>query len=150
MNREAIAEAVFGKLTSASGLRSSGRIPKPFDQITATDCPALYMGVGSSESVGTPGPRAKWRMEFLAYVYCNDGSISGPSIQLNEFLAAIDAAFLADETELAIPGASPNHTTLGGLALYARPTHVQTDEGSFGDLGVAIVTIVTIEVVTAG
>lgn len=147
MNRETIAAAVFAKLSAMSGIRVSSRRPKTFDQVPPADCPAIFMGVGASESVGNPGPRALWRLEFIAYLYVYEAAAAGPSLQLNTYLGYIDTAFRASATDLGFPGASPDHTTLGGLVLYARPLNVQTDEGSFGDQGVAIVTI---EVLTAG
>jgi hypothetical protein len=147
MNRETIAAAVYAKLAAMTGVRTSSRRPKTFDQVPPADCPAVFLGVGASESIGNPGPRALWRMEFIVYLYVHDGSAAGPSSQLNAYLGYIDTAFRASAADLASPGASPDHTTLGGLVLYARPLNVQTDEGSFGDQGVAIVTI---EVVTAG
>jgi hypothetical protein len=147
MNREAIAAAVFAKVASLSGIRTSSRKPKSFDQVTPAECPALFMGIGSSENTSAAGPRAKWRLEFIMYLYCHEAAAAGPSSQMSTILSLIDTAFRASSADMTFPGASPDHTTLGGLVLYARPISVQTDEGSFGDQGVAIVTI---EVVTAG
>lgn len=147
MNREAITEALYQRFAEMEGLRSTGRKPKTFDQISPGECPALFLGVGSSASTGNPGPRARWRLEFIVYLYCHDGSAAGPSSQINDYLGRIDAACRATSAEMLAPGTGPDMTTLGGLVLYARPVSVETDEGSFGDRGVAIVTI---EVLTAG
>ena len=147
MNREAIASAVYSKISGISGLKVSSRKPRMFDQVSPSECPAMFLGVGSSEQVGSPGPRALWRLEFQIYLYVHDASNVGPSSQLNTYLGHIDTAFRASSADLAVPGASPDHTTLGGTVLYARPTSIQTDEGSFGDQGVAVVTV---EVLAAG
>lgn len=146
MNRESIAAAVFSKLSGISGVVTSSRRPKSFDQVEPSACPAVFLGVGSSENLGDPTGQSLWRMEFIVYLYVNDGGASGPSSTLNTYIGKIESAFRASSSDAA-PGFDIDSTTLGGLVLYAKPTRIETDEGSFGDQGVAILTI---EVLTAG
>jgi hypothetical protein len=146
VSREVIASALWGRLGAIPGIRTSGRKPKDRDQIAASDCPALFLGVGGSAIVGAAGTFRLWRLEFVAYLHVSEGSQAGPSGQLNDFLDAIEAALARGTTDQAGLG-NGTDTTLGGLVLSARVASVETDEGSFGDRAVALVTI---EVMAAG
>jgi hypothetical protein len=146
VSREVITSALWERLAAIDGIRTSGRKPRDKDQIAATDCPALFLGVGSSQVVGDAGSFPLWRMEFVAYLHVYDGSQSGPSEQLNDYLDAIEAALARGEDDESGTGTGVD-TTLGGLVHSARVASVWADEGSFGDRAVALVTI---EVVAAG
>ena len=146
MARELITSSLWERLAAIPGVRTSGRKPKDRDQIAASDCPALYLGVGSSAITGEVGAYPLWRLEFVAYLHVYDGSQAGPSEQLNDFLDAIEAALARDDSDEAGMGTGTS-TTLGGTVHSARVSSVETDEGSFGDRAVALVTI---EVLAAG
>jgi hypothetical protein len=146
VSREVITAALWDRLAAIPGLRTTGRKPKDRDQVSASDCPALFLGVGSSAVVAELGQYPLWRLEFVAYLHVYDGSVAGPSEQLNSYLDAIEAALARG------PGDEPGMgtgtaTTLGGTVHAARVSSVETDEGSFGDRAVALVTI---EVMAAG
>lgn len=147
MNREAITQAAADRIFAIPGLRSTGRKVKDYAQTAAGDCPALYLGVGAQELLTEVGRPPVWRLELVAYLYCHDGSSAGPSAQMNRFLDAIDQVLGRDVPSDPVAIGTGAATTLGGLVHSARVSAVQTDEGSYGDLGVAIVTI---EVISAG
>lgn len=146
MNRESITQALSDRLETIVGLRTYSRKVRDFSQVTPSECPALFLGVGASEVLSEVGRPQLWRLEFIAYLYCHDGSSAGPSSQLNEYQDAIRSALDRDSTDTAGTGVGVA-TTLGGVCHAARVSTAQTDEGSFGDLGVALITI---EVLAAG
>ena len=146
MNRETITQALADRLFAIDGIRTTGRKPKAWDQVSPTDCPCLFLGVGSSHSMNPVGHFQMWRMEFLAYVYTHDGSQVGPSMELNGIIDAIDVALQRGPDDPNGMGVE-TQTTLGGLAHAANVESVVTDEGSFGDRAVAMVTI---QVLAAG
>jgi hypothetical protein len=146
MSREAITTALWERLSAIPGVRTSGRKPRDRDQVSPSDCPALFLGVGSSEVVGEAGTIPLWRLEFAAYLHVDSGTLEGPSPQLNDFLDAIEAALERGPTDPAGQGTGTD-TTLNGTVHSARVASVWADEGSFGDRAVALVTI---EVLAAG
>lgn len=146
MSREVITAALWQRLEAIPGLRTTGRKPKDRDQLAASDCPALFLGVGSSQVVSEIGGYPLWRLEFVAYLHVYEGSQAGPSAQLNEYLDAIEAAMARGPDDQVGMG-NGTSTTLGGQVVSARVASVETDEGSFGDRAVALVTI---EVMAAG
>lgn len=146
MSREAITAALWERLSAIPGIRTSGRKPRDRDQVAPSDCPALFLGVGGSTVTGEAGAFPLWRLEFAAYLHVNDGSLTGPSPQLNDYLDAIEGALSRGPTDPAGQGTGTD-TTLGGLVHSARVSSIWADEGSFGDRAVALVTI---EVLAAG
>ena len=142
MNRETITAALYSKLSVISGLRSYSRRPKTFEEVAASDCPALYLAIGESTVTKTgPGNSPLWRLTWTIYLYCWDASKAGPSSQINTYIGYVEDALEPTVAEKAATGINLTMTTLGGLVEYARLIDVQTDEGSFGDLGVAILTV---------
>lgn len=146
MSREVITVALWDRLAAIPGIRTSGRKPKDRDQVSASDCPALFLGVGGSQVTAEIGGYPFWRLEFVAYLHVYEGSVAGPSEQLNSYLDAIEAALGRGPSDPVGMG-TDTATTLGGQVHSARVSSVETDEGSFGDRAVALVTI---EVMAAG
>jgi hypothetical protein len=146
MSRELITTRLWERLAAIDGIRTSGRKPRAMDQITPSDCPALFLGVGSSQVLSEVGGYPLWRLEYVAYLYVHDGSQAGPSESLNEYMDAVEAVLARGPEDEAGMGTG-TATTLGGSVHSARVVSVETDEGSFGDRAMALVTI---EVIAAG
>lgn len=141
MNRETITAALYARLGSITGLKTVSRKPKGFEETSPAECPALYLAIGNS-SVEKAGPVPIWRLTWTVYIYVYDSSKAGPSSSLNGYIGAVETALDITAAELAgRNGSDYGGTTLGGLVYHANVTDVLTDEGSFGDLGVAILTI---------
>lgn len=147
MNRETIASALYSRLSGISGLRTHSRKVVDWAQTSSGDCPALHMAIGSSTALNAPGQPRLWRLEFIVYLYCFDGSSAGPSSQLNEYIGKIESALAWTSTSDYAARGNGVETTLGGIVHSARVSDILTDEGSYGDIGVALVTI---EAIAAG
>lgn len=146
MNREAITAALFDRLQATEGIRTAGRKPVAWDQVSPAECPALFLGVGSSQVITATGQYPLWQLEFLVYLYAHDGSSIGPSWQLNTLIDAVSVSMNRDLSDPAGSGVG-TATTLGGLVHSVELGSVTTDEGSFGDRAVAVVTL---QVLAAG
>lgn len=146
MNREAINAALFERLVAVGGWKTTSRKVRERDQVDPSDRPYLGLAPGDTQRLTELGAPRLTRLEFVAYVYVHDDSNAGPSVQLNAFLKAIEDALARDSTDPLGLG-TERATTLGGLVHGAAVASVMTDEGSYGDQGVALVTI---EVLAAG
>lgn len=143
MNRETVASALYTRLQTIDGIKMFGRRPIPWDQIAPAERPALFLAVGDSENISPPGNFQRWRLSFIAYLYVWDEGADGPGVQLNDYLDKIDKALARSSSDKLGVGVE-TATTLGGAVHYAQITSVMTDEGSFQNFGVAIVTIETL------
>lgn len=146
MNREAIAAALFTRVSGSGAFAVTQRRVRDWTAVSPSECPALFFGLGGSRTINTLGQFPMWSLEFVAYLYVYEDSNNGPSSQLNELIDGIVIALQRDENDPAGAGVATN-TTLGGLVYSADVKDVQTDEGTFGERGVALVTI---EVLAAG
>jgi hypothetical protein len=145
MNRETITATLFGRLSQIPGLKTTSRRVKSFDEVSPAQMPALYVAIGPSTSQAQNNRPPVWSLGFTVYLYVHDSSPSGPSSTLNSLLGSIEAALKVQPAELATttgyPGAANGTSTLGGLVSHIGISEVQTDEGSLGDLGVAILSL---------
>ena len=146
MNRETITEALFARLSIIPGLVSTSRKVRPFVDLAPEEMPALFVGVGRSTSQQERNRRPVWTLTWTVYIYVLDQSPTGPSPALNALLGQVEQALVATDAETATPtegfqAAQGGSTTLGGLVSHVSLADVETDEGSLGDLGVAILTI---------
>lgn len=140
MNREAITTALWARISAISGVKTTGRRLRHFSEVDPTEMPAIFLGVDNATADQERGRKASWDLKFSVYVYCHEAAAIGPSSALNGIVDAIDAALQITGAEFK-PGQTFGPTTLGGLVSHAWMTTVETDEGSLGDLGVAVCSI---------
>lgn len=148
LNREALFDALFQRLTNLGGFVYTSRIFATYDDIDASQQPALIMTKGSETVENKRGFPPKWTLNGTIYIYCRndqDTHIS-PSVQLNQLITLVEGAFERTPTESAITNApyldSPSDflTTLNGRCSHAWITGtIQTDEGMLGQQAVALV-----------
>lgn len=136
ITREAIFAALFVKVSSVAGIKTSSRKLKHWSDVAPADKPALFQAQG--EEMATAGYRVptKWMLHASLYVYVHQATIGTdvPSTALNNLLDAIEAALA--------PDAATGEQTLGGLVSHCRINgKVETDEGVLGDEAVAIIPI---------
>ena len=141
MDREAITAEIFSRLMGISGLRTISRKPKDFSSVPTGELPAVFLGIGSSESRREQGKPPLWTLRWTVYVYCYDSSSAGPSSELNGYISSVESTLVPTQDERNAAHGQSYATTLGGLVHRAWVTDVTTDEGSLGDLAVAILTI---------
>jgi hypothetical protein len=135
LDRNAIYDAVFGRLQSVSGSATVGRRLKHWDDVESSEMPAIFLAPGDQRADGDgPGLPSRWTVGLVAYLYVHDES--DPSGLLSTMVDRIESA-LEDGRRggQTVPG------TLGGLVSDCRVTSVETDEGILGDRAVARVHI---------
>lgn len=135
MNREAIYSALFTAVSAASGLVVSSRKLRHWDDVAATEMPALFQAQSNQTAMDMTRQRNRWRLEAVLWIYVRtDGAVS-PGQVLNPIVDAITTAL--DER---FPG---QPQTLGGLVEYARiEGTIETFEGTLGSLEVCRIPVV--------
>jgi hypothetical protein len=135
IDREAIYLALFTLVAGASGLKTTSRKLKHWDDVPAPNQPALFQTQGNETAVAGYRQPTKWTLRAKLYVYAHQNSLDVlPAIALNQLLNAI-------ELKLA-PDLATGEQTLGGLVSHCRIVgEVETDEGVLGDQAVAIIPI---------
>jgi len=142
MNREAIAGALFGRLSAATGFsgtasfKTASRRFKLFSDVSPADQPALFL-IQRGENVSTvPGQPSVYVLSFDVAIYAHTGGDVNvpPASIINPLLDAVTTALA--------PEAVSNKQTLGGLVQHAWVEgEIQTDEGLLQQQGYALVPI---------
>lgn len=138
MTREAIYQAVFDKIKTASDFVTASRRLRHWQDVAITDQPALFMAQRSESVQMRPGlnPVRTLRVDVYLYARTNDPDVA-PGQILNPLLDAV-LATLATPDDLIT-----NKLTLGGLVQHCWVEgSIETDEGVLGDQGVCIVPVV--------
>jgi len=134
INREPIYAALFNLLAATSGITTSSRILKHWDDVPSADQPALFMAQGNQSAKTERGKPTLWTLDAKVYIYVKTDGDQVPSSVINPILDAIEAALSGNAAE--------NVQTLGGLVDYARiEGTIETDEGTLGTQAVAIIPI---------
>lgn len=137
MNREAIVQALFTRLSSSASFATTGRRLKLWSGVAPADKPALFMVeraeyyTHSSEAI--PQTVTLWVDVFIYTDAGNDQSVA-PVATLNGLLDALDAALK--------PDALTGKQTLGGLVSHCWVEgKLLKDSGDLDGNGVAVVPI---------
>lgn len=136
MTREPIYAALFEKLASAYAFTTASRRFRHFADVAPADQPALFMTQRHETALTVPGLNTVWVGMADAYVYVNTNSdpAIAPGTILNPLIDAIETVLRPDPVS--------NKQTLGGLVQHVWiEGQIETDEGSLGDQGVAIIPI---------
>lgn len=148
LNREQLFSTLFTRLTLLGGFAYYSRQFKTYDDLEASQQPALLMVKGSESVVNSRGLPPTWTLNGNIYIYCrNDRDLeTSSSIQLNQLLTVVESAFERTATETTVANApyqdmgSDYLTTLNGLCSHAWINgSIQTDEGTLGQQAIAIV-----------
>ena len=135
--REAIWQAAFNKLATASGAVTKSRKLVPFDQVPAEQQPAIFLAQTRESHKQRPGAPAVLTLTADLFLYTNSGGNPDvvASTQINDMLDALDAALAFDDV-------ARGRCTLGGIVQHAW---IEGDtlvaEGQGGAQAVAIVPI---------
>jgi hypothetical protein len=131
--RELVYAALYARLLTIPGIVTTSR--KLMHWADVTEFPAMFQAQKSETVSKTKGVDTKLEMMVDVYVYVKveDGQPSSPA--LNDMLDKVAAAIAP------IPG-SDNKQTLGGLVEdCVLRGQILTDEGTLGELAVAIIPI---------
>lgn len=107
LNREALFSTLFDRLSLINGIVFKSRIFKTYDDLEASEQPALIM-VKTSESVANQrGLPPIWTLQGTIYLYCRNDQdpYVGASVQLNQLISLVEAAFERQANEYTIPNA---------------------------------------------
>ena len=136
ISREAIYSALFALASNSSGFTTSSRRLRHWNDVQTEEMPALFLAQRREVAQTSTGQPTLWRLEADLYIYVSTRGELPPGPILNEKLDAIEAALAPDNP-------IQNVQTLGGLVHRCLiGGAIETDEGTLGDLAVAIVPIV--------
>ena len=138
ITRDPIYAALFNKLKVISGLVTSDRVLRHWNDVKHPEQPALFLTSGNEVASARLGLPTRWSLTAKAYVYVRTEKGSVPATVLHALIDAIELAMAPDPVT--------NQQTLGGLCHHCFMSAVEHDEGLLGQQGVAIVTF-TIDVV---
>mgnify|MGYP000382041799 CR=1 FL=1 len=136
VNRETVYNALFDRLKTIEGLRTSSRTLKHWTDVPAAQQPALFVSHKSESTDPRPnGAPPKKTLMLDVYVYVKTQNQT-PSTALNRLLQAVDEALKPDTPP------QMGLCTLGGLVAHCWiEGTTETDEGVLGDQAVAIIPI---------
>lgn len=123
--REPIFQALFALLQGIGDFKLASRVFLSWDDVAASQLPALFLVKGNESQTITQGLPPMWRLRAWAIFYCSndEGRLTPPSAQINELLTSLELALQRKPTEpppaiaptfLANPAGSWG-TSLGGL-----------------------------------
>lgn len=146
LNREVLFSTLFARLSLIDGFMYKSRVFKTYDDLEASQQPALIM-VKTSESVeNSRGLPPTWTLNGTIYIYCRNDQdpYAGGSIQLNQLITLVEAAFERQPNEYTIANAPYQDmgmdflTTLNGQCSHCWISgSIQTDEGMLGSQAAA-------------
>jgi hypothetical protein len=129
MNREAIYSALFTLAASAPGLITTSRKLKHWNDLSASEMPALFLTQGQQTPATVTGQPTRWELNATLWVYVPTLGANSPGEVLNPILDSI-----CKNLDYPFPG---QPQTLGGLVQYARiDGTIETSEGTLGDIEV--------------
>lgn len=135
MNREPIYAALFARLSSIAGLKTTSRILRHWNDVPSEQQPALFMSQAGETASTITGEPQKWLLMVDLYVYVQTDGITPPGTVMNPILDAIEAVFQLHP----ITG---KHTLDAPGVEWARiEGTIQTDEGTLGNQAVCIVPV---------
>lgn len=138
IEREPIYAGAFDLLKAATKVRNASRRLQHWADVSPPDMPALFFPQGRQEAIRSPGMDAIWRLhaDVHLYVHTNGNAQHAPGQLLNPLMDAIELLLRPDNP-------ITNKCTLGGLVQHAWiEGTIETDEGTLGDIGVAIIPII--------
>ena len=135
MVREPIYAALFAKLSAASKFATASRRLVHWADVSPADMPALFMSQKSERVDTVPAQPSVWTLSVLVYIYVHvSNSDAAPGQLLNPLLDSVVASIAPDYS---------GKQTLGGLVQHCWVEgEIRTDEGTLGDLAVAVVPVV--------
>lgn len=132
ITRDPIYQALFNRLKLTTGLITSDRILRHWNDVKPPEQPALFLVSGTESAQASLGLPTKWNLSAKAYLYVRTEKGTVPATVLHAMIDAIEQSLKPD----AITGKQ----NLGGLCNHCFMSSVEHDEGLLGQQGVAIVT----------
>lgn len=134
INREAIASALYAKVSSLAGFVTHSRYLRHWNDVSSGEQPALFMSQGAQIQQRTTNQPSKWLLNFTFWIYVtNETNGVLPATTLNNLLDAVENAIEPYGQESATLGLQSVH--------YVKIGSIECDEGWLGSQGVAIVPI---------
>jgi hypothetical protein len=133
ISREAIYAALWAQVADPATFQTSGRILKHWADVT--DFPALFQAQKTeTASKSGRGESTKWQLSVDLYIYAKTSQGAISATQINNLLDTI--------TNALEPTGGSDKQTLGGLVHDCWiDGQIMTDEGTLGDLAVAIIPV---------
>lgn len=137
INREAITEALFQKISATPGIKTASRRNQHWSDVTAPECPAMFLIQSTQTPRQMRGMPTVWTLQFEIAVYVKVGNDprAVPHKKLNTLVDAIESMFTPDPYDnvqtLDIEGVS--HCHINGP--------IELDDGVLGDTALAFIPV---------
>jgi hypothetical protein len=138
LNREAIYAGLFAQLAAVPGFVTCSRILKHWTDVPSGNQPALFFAQGKETAVTVTGQPTKWELRPSVYLYASTDGLTPPGTILNPLLDAVTNILNARSP---VNGVSLLGLTVPGVVWSRVDGTVETDEGTLGNLAVAIVPV---------
>ena len=132
ITRDPIYQALFDRIKLTTGLVTSDRVLRHWNDVKHPDQPALFLVSGTESAQASLGRPTRWNLAAKAYLYVRTERGTVPATVLNTLIDAIEQSLRPDPVT--------GQQTLGGLCHHCFMASVEHDEGLLGQQGVAIVT----------
>lgn len=131
--RETLYAGLFARLVAATGVITASRRLLHWSEVSASVMPALFLAQKTEVPEHITGLPPRWTLTADVYLYVSESDPAlAPAPLLNGLLDVVEACLAPDPIS--------NVQTLGGLCSHCRIAGpVTTDEGTLGDIAVAIV-----------
>lgn len=138
MNREAIYSALWAKLEALDGFTTKSRRLLHWNDVNRYDQPALFMAQGNQQVITITGQESKWLLNADIYIYVQtDGEPPAPIINplIDAVCNTVNAIHpITGRSDLMVEDAVIEYCRVEGT--------IETDEGTLGNLAIAIIPIV--------
>ena len=139
ISREQIYSAIFALASAKTGIKSSSRRLKHWEEVAPGDQPALFMVQRHENAKMVTRIPTIWtlRVDFVLYGHNSGQDSVAPMISLNPIVDAIVAKL--------IPPPGVEEQTLGGLVHRCRiEGDILTDEGQLGNQAIVVIPVTII------
>lgn len=136
-NKETIFSTLYTRMTEVSGVLTSGRKVRHYDDVQPVEQPALFIEQVSSDIQSRPNGPGKQTLKANVILYAWSDSDLGPMPIINGLVDQVEGLMKRYPTE---PAPSQT-TTLSGTVASAQVVNVEYAGGNLGNQGVAIVSI---------
>lgn len=137
MNREQVYAALFTALSPAAGFVTKSRRLKHWDDVQASQQPALFISQTGEVGETTTGLPTKWRLSVEVYIYVRLQNNQEPGPVLNPL---VDAVCNILNTPHVVTGRQ--NLGLSGVEYCRVEGNIQIDEGTLDNQAVAIIPVV--------
>jgi hypothetical protein len=135
VNREAIYAGLFAQLAGLGLFVTKSRTLRHWADVTSGEQPALFQAQGKETALTATGQPTRWELRLNVYLYVR----TDPSVDDNPLNPLLDAITNKINERHPITGTNRLGSTIPGVEWVRVDGTIETDEGTLGQQGVAII-----------